>query len=203
MSDRPNPTFTREQALSFLQQRGITEKIVWLGYRSAGSHYGQYDDTIALLTPDQYIEYKANTLPSIWQPGVATLVPGVYRYKKGLHGIHHLGTGPADKAILVWLNGNVGKDYPAGSDKILPYWAFRQAGPVTLQRDGQTGTETITDPNSPKWPWIDLHRGGWNGTSSLGCQTFFPDHWPQARAAGYQAMDRYDQDHILYSLHQL
>lgn len=196
-----NPTLTRQHAIDMVAADGITDKVVWLGLRAKNSAYGAYDDTIGLLTPDGYAEFKGNTLPSTWIPGIAKLEPGKYQYAKGLHGVNHFAQMPADMAnnLRAWLNGHVGQDHDAIAGYILPYWAFRQHGPVTLIRDGATSPETQTDP--AKFPFIDLHRGGWNGTSSAGCQTFYPDHWPDARKAGYAAMDKYGQTTITYSLH--
>ena len=196
---------TREQAKEILERHGITDKVVFLGYRSANSQYGQYNDVGALFTPTEYIEFKFNTLPSKWERDIAKLMPGVYRYKKGLHGVHHLGNNKEDKAIRSWLDANIGKDHSPvlvnGKPRILPYWAYRQAGPVTVLRHGATKTETIVDPAG--WPFIDLHKGGWNLTSSEGCQTLYPEHWAEARALGYSEMDKYGQDHILYCLVQM
>jgi hypothetical protein len=198
-----NPTLTRDDAEKLARARGCTDKVMILGLRSPTSKYGEYDDTIALLTPDSYTEWKGNTLPSKWEPGIAKLMPGDYIYAKGLHGINHFGQMKADMAanIRTWLSAHTGQDYPPVAGYILPYWAFRQHGPVTLIRDGTNKLETETDP--AKFPFIDLHRGGWNGTSSAGCQTWFPDHWPEVRAKGYAAMDQYGQLTITYSLHQL
>ena len=205
---------TREKAREILQQHGITDQVAILGYRSAKSQYGEYDDIGALYTPADYIEFKYNTLPSKWASNIAKLLPGVYRYRKGLHGIHHLDLTQRkdgsyvcqeDKEIYDWLIAHPGKDHPhilvGGKARILPYWAYRQAGPVTIIRHGATVPETKVNP--AEWPFIDLHKGGWNLTSSAGCQTFYPDHWEDARALGYEAMDKNGQKEVLYCLVQL
>lgn len=198
-----NPTFTRDEAEKMARERGCTDRVMLIGFRSATSKYGEYDDTLALLTPDAYTEWKGNTLPSKWEPGIAKLQPGDYLYAKGLHGVNHFAQLAAlqRENVEKWLPNHVGQDYPPINGFILPYWAFRQHGPVALLRDGANAPETETDPT--KFPFIDLHCGGWNGTSSAGCQTWYPDHWKQARAAGYAAMDEYGQKEIVYSLHQL
>lgn len=198
-----NPTFTRDQAQAFLDQHGITDKVVLLGYRAPGSQYGQYDDTIALICPTDYTEYKGNTLPSKWETGIAKLIPGVYDYRKGLHGIHHFADLSPEQhtEVAAWLAANPGKDHVPIAGKILPYWAYRQAGPVTINRDGSPTLEQDGWPGNPAW--IDIHCGGWNGTSSLGCQTIHPQYWIAARSLGFGAMDQWGQTVIKYCLIQL
>lgn len=191
---------TRDQALAIIQQHNITDHVVILGYRSKSSQRGHYDDILAILTPDVYKEYKANTLPSKSAPGMAVLQPGVYTYKKGLHGIHHLDGSATDQALLKKLY-STGKDLAPIPGRILPYFAFRQAGPVTVLRDGDNVSQTVTDPAS--WPWIDIHRGGHNLTSSEGCQTIYLDVWEDFRALGFGSMSRFHQDAIKYCLVQL
>ena len=53
-----------------------------------------------------------------------------------------------------------------------PYEALRQSGRVTVLRDGKPFTDTAAAPF-----YIDIHRGGYGTTSSLGCQTIFPTQW--------------------------
>ena len=205
---------TKEQVGKILAAHAVTDKVIWIGYRSANSKYGEYDDIAGLYTPGSYTEYKFNTLPTKWEGTIAKLMPGVYKYKKGLHGVHHLNLSqrkdgsyicPADKGIHDWLMANPGKDHApvmvGDVPRLLPYWAFRQAGPVTILRHGAVTAETVTDPAN--WPFIDLHKGGWNLTSSEGCQTWFPEHWEDARAHGYAEMDKYGQDEIKYVMVQL
>lgn len=53
-----------------------------------------------------------------------------------------------------------------------PYKALRQYGRVTVLRNGKDDTDTAAAPF-----YIDIHKGGYNTTSSLGCQTIHPDQW--------------------------
>jgi lysozyme len=53
--------------------------------------------------------------------------------------------------------------------KNLRYEALVQAGPVTVKRD-EMGLDT-------GWFGINIHRGGYNTTSSEGCQTIYPEQW--------------------------
>lgn len=48
---------------------------------------GIYDDAIILITPNVFAAFNANVDPSIRRPKIATLVPGTYWYKIGIHGL--------------------------------------------------------------------------------------------------------------------
>lgn len=54
-----------------------------------------------------------------------------------------------------------------------PYEALRQFGRVTVIRDG--GNEVTDTAKAPFY--IDIHKGGYKTTSSLGCQTIHPTQW--------------------------
>lgn len=71
---------------------------------------GIYDDAIVVIGPEHYSTYNANCDPSAFRPRIATLKPGTWLYKPGIHGL--------------------------SKPKHLRYAAFVQAGPVTVQRDG-------------------------------------------------------------------
>lgn len=47
---------------------------------------------------------------------------------------------------------------------------------------------------------INIHRGGYNTTSSLGCQTVYPTQWESFIKTVYDQMKRYDQKKIPYVL---
>ena len=203
-----NPTLTHEEAIDLVGKKGITEKVVLIGLRSKDSVYGEndaYTDTLGLLTPDGYQEFKLNTLPTKWEPGMACLQPGEWRFRKGIHGMHHLNLNknadgshqsPKDVEAYQWLLNNVGKDHPDPSYR-LTYWAFREVPPMTVVRNGQPGTHT----DSLAAPfWIDLHHGGVNTTSSEACQTVPLDIWHAVRTAGFEAMDKYNESEVPYLL---
>jgi len=193
------PTLTRAQAVAIAKDHQLTDNVIVIGIRDHANKINVYDDTIAILTPAHCISYNANTDPSVSRPGVATLQPGVYNYKKGLHGIHHLTGSAEDQHILAQLYAT-GVDYPPIAGRILPYWALRQDGPVMLLRGGQTAPEQDGWPSEPAW--IDIHKGGYNTTSSLGCQTIFPDYWDGFRDMIFDAMRDYNQSTVKYCLVQ-
>lgn len=53
-----------------------------------------------------------------------------------------------------------------------PYKALRQYGNVTVLRNGIP----VMDSPMNRF-YIDIHKGGYGTTSSLGCQTIYPDQW--------------------------
>lgn len=78
-----------------------------------------------------------------------------------------------------------------------PYYALRQYSDVTVLRDGKTIPET--DSTATRF-WIDIHRGGYNTTSSLGCQTIHPDQWDNFRDNIFEQMQENAQKVVPYLL---
>lgn len=187
------PTLTREQAELLLKPFNLERKVIVLAIRGYGdgvNEIGIYDDCWALITPEYFKVYNANTDPSRLTRGVAVLQPGVYDYIRGLHGISHLNMeDPGDKALFNRLQ-NTQKDLDPIPNRLLPYWAFRQASNVTVLREGST--EPQTDSPAGRF-WIDLHKGGYNTTSSAGCQTIYPDQWVDFRNSGFYYMAKYNE----------
>lgn len=197
---------SRDQAVAIVtpeRMRELNSPVLILGIRGygdivGGNKRGIYDDALVLITPDLLLAVNANTDPSITRKGIAVLQDGDYWYKKGLHGIHHLDQTKLDDQKILHTLLTTGKDIAPIPGRILPYYAFRQDSPVTVLRDEATAPECMKDPAN--WPWIDIHRGGYNTTSSEGCQTIFPDFWPDFRDAGFAAMEKYNCPRIPYCL---
>ncbi len=76
--------------------------------------------------------------------------------------------------------------------KAQQYQAFVQAGEVRVRRDHE-GTES-------GYFGINIHRGGVNGTSSLGCQTVPPAQWEAFRATVLEQLRRAGQKTFRYIL---
>ena len=111
---------------------------------------GIYDDALFLVSPFGFASYNGNTDPS--------------RVRKGR------GTGAA-KGMAV-LKPGLWRAYRFGLHRGQYLALVQTGGPVTVLRDG--------DPPYPDTGLfgINIHRGGWNTTSSLGCQTVHPAQWP-------------------------
>ena len=77
------------------------------------------------------------------------------------------------------------------------YDAFRQGGTIKVDRDG------VGLVDAPIGCAFNLHRGGANGTSSLGCQTVVPAQWPAFQATGYMITKKYGMTLIPYILLKL
>lgn len=175
------PKITRENAISL--ERNVTGAnwnfigvylIAFRGYyqdnmgRPGVNDRGIYDDCICVVTRDEFYTFNANTDPSAFRQGIATLVPGIHIYKKG---DHHIGKPNAYPAFR-----------PATKGETLPVW-----------RDGEVGRVY-------QGVAINIHRGGYNSTSSEGCQTLPPDQWAEFQPLVYGLMDRYKQTTIPYVL---
>jgi hypothetical protein len=97
-----------------IQKAKVTDLVCFVGIRGywTENKRGIYDDAIAIVSPTAFLAVNANTDPSAWRRGIATLKTGVWRYKPGTHGLSH----------------------PVGPRR---YPAFVQAAPVVVTRDGQ------------------------------------------------------------------
>lgn len=102
MKPATTPRMTRAQAELVLRKLNVGGDNVLLGIRgyylrSMGdpvkNDRGIYDDAIALVTKNSFATYNANTDPSRrrdatpQRKGMAVLMPGVYLYKIGIHGL--------------------------------------------------------------------------------------------------------------------
>ena len=93
----PVPKMKRSEVLALLQNNGIdigTEKIAILQIRgyfknSMGkpgvNDRNIYDDAIFLVSEKTFQAFQANTDPSFYRKGIASLVPGVYEAVKHRH----------------------------------------------------------------------------------------------------------------------
>ena len=78
-----------------------------------------------------------------------------------------------------------------------PYEALRQYGRVSVIRDGSSKIETDTAA-APFY--IDIHKGGYGTTSSLGCQTIHPTQWPSFLESVKSELKRNKQTIVPYLL---
>lgn len=122
---------------------------------------GMYDDACFVVTLDTMRSFNFNMDASSYRKGWG------FGKEKGM----------AMLATGVWR-------YTAGVHKT--YRAFRQAGPVTVLRDGNKGSYKDTG-----WFGINLHRGGVSGTSSAGCQTWPADQFDEAKNFIYDHLKIY------------
>lgn len=161
MKPASRPKATRAEVMGMIAPSGFksNDKVFLVGIRgyylnSMGkpgvNDLGIYDDAIFLVTPDSCYSFNANVDPSRQFPGVATLIPGVHRYKPGNHGISKPGGGyPAFR--------------PATPDESLPVTRYGKTGifkgiAINVHKGGykttsSEGCQTI-------WPdqWLEFYR---------------------------------------------
>lgn len=131
-----------------------------------------YDDAIIQYYGDGFYTFRANVDPNGVRKGFG------FGSSKGMANLME-GIWPYQKGKH---NGSV------------PHMAFIQAGKVTVLRDG--------NPNYKDTGWfgINIHRGGVNSTSSLGCQTIQPKDWDKFRDLAYGELDKRGQKVFKYIL---
>ncbi len=114
---------------------------------------GMYDDAIFLDCADAFTAFNGNTDPSAYRPGVG--------FEEGKKGIAVLNPG-------AWFVHR----FDIHNGKYLAL--CQRAGKVTVSRDGKDG-KSYEDTGMFG---VNIHKGSYHGTSSLGCQTLHPDQWP-------------------------
>jgi len=112
---------------------------------------GMYDDALFIDSDEAFAAFNGNTDPSTYKAGFGTgSGKGMAKLKPGLWIVYRF-------------------DIHNGKYEAI----CQRAGKVTVIRDGNPPYE-----DTGAGFGINIHRGGYNGTSSLGCQTIHPDQWP-------------------------
>lgn len=173
------PMQPREVTANLLNANGVRDAVCLVGERgyylnSMGAKGVNdrdiYDDAIFLTSPSCHVAWNANVDPSPFRVGVASLEPGVWRFGLNIHG----------------------KSKP----KHLQYECLEQVGPVIVRRDSKDGKGTLDKGVFA----IQIHRGSYGSTSSLGCQTLPPDQWESFIPLVKEMLKRYGQQTLPYLL---
>jgi lysozyme len=153
------PRLTRSQVIAKLPSGYMVPCIVGMrGYfkdemgKKGVNDRGIYDDAIFIIEPNLMYCFNANTDPS-------------------RHGMNHkIGKGLASLKAGTY-------EYKIGihgvsKEKSKQYEALIQEEKVTVQRD-------VTNTEHTGFFGINIHKGGFNSTSSEGCQTIHPSQWDE------------------------
>lgn len=110
MSNVPNsrPQLSKQDAVDLIDKHAsgklYATGVMLLGIRGyyrdsmgkpGANDRGIYDDAMCVIWPEGFKTFNANTDPSVFRAGIASLLPGLYEYKKGKHGISRPGGGYA------------------------------------------------------------------------------------------------------------
>ncbi|MFM8758933.1 MAG: hypothetical protein ACKODS_05230 [Methylophilaceae bacterium] len=155
------PLITRSQLLAKLSAKhGTAEQLpVIVGVRGyykddmgkkGANDRGIYDDAIFIVDQNNMFSYNANTDPSRFGMN-SKIGKGLANLEAGKYlykiGIHGL-----------------------SKEKSKQYEALVQQGKVEVKRD-------VTGQEEKGFFGINIHKGGFNTTSSEGCQTIHPSQW--------------------------
>ena len=170
------PQREREWAAKFLSDAGVSPaKAALLGVR------GYFRDSMGVVGKNDrgiYDDALFVVTPATFESYNANTDPSVTRRNVAVL-----------KAGLWWYKRGIhGLSKPVSQQ----YMALVQAAEVTVVRDG-VGDDT-------GWFGINIHRGSYQSTSSLGCQTIHPDQWEKFYALVTAELRRLGQTTIPYLL---
>jgi lysozyme len=169
------PRLTADAVSKLLAHHGVTEAVAMLGVR------GYYRDTMGVPGENDrgiYDDAIFIQAPAVTAAFNANTDPSRHR-----QGIASLRCGTWRYRIGIHGLSKPRKDQ---------YVALVQAAPVTVDRDN-AAAET-------GWFGINIHRGGFGTTSSLGCQTIYPDQWRAFIASVQDQLARNNQHTLPYVL---
>jgi lysozyme len=178
MIPKSRPQQAKEKTLAMVIKARIEDLVCLVGIR------GYYSETFQPSGNQRGIYDDAIILlsPSVHATFNANTDPSVFK-----KGIAVLKTG-----VHRFRKGNHGISKPGGGYPALRPANAKEQLPVT--RDGEGDSMGIA---------INIHKGGYNTTSSLGCQTIYPSQWDGFINLVYSEMKRYNQKTIPYLLTEL
>lgn len=182
MKPKSTPKIALNEVEKLLAKHKITDAVVCGGIRGyykdtmgikGKNDRGIYDDCIWLKTPDLFMTFNGNTDPSKVRKGRGKgSSKGMALLKPDLYRCHIIGIHNGKYTALV-----------------------QRKGAVTVIRDGIDG-----DYEDTGYFGINIHRGGYGTTSSLGCQTIYPDQWKSFIETVKAACAKYKQTIVPYLL---
>jgi lysozyme len=126
---------------------------------------GFYDDALFIITPTHFSSWNANTDPSAYRQGIASLVPGVHRYRRGNHGISRPGGGyPAFRPATK------GEELPVVRDGVINP---RPGVAINIHRGSRTSTSSEGCQTLPPQQW-DAFYAALSGEMKRHSVTTFP-----------------------------
>lgn len=152
------PKASLDRVTKAIKRAKLDDAVVLVGvrgyYRDTMGKPGQndrgiYDDALFIVSPTHFTAWNANTDPSAFRPGIASLVPGVHRYRKGNHGITRPGGGyPAFR--------------PATKNEELPVTRDGVVNPrpgvaINIHRGGRNGTSSEGCQTVPPSQWAAFY----------------------------------------------
>ncbi len=168
------PKANLDRVTKAIKAAKLTDPVVLVGVRGyyrdtmgkAGENdRGLYDDALFIVSPAHFSAWNANTDPSVHRPGIASLIPGIHRYRRGNHGISRPGGGyPAFR--------------PATPDEQLPVTRDGMANPrpgiaINIHRGGRTTTSSEGCQTVPPLQW-DAFYAALSGEMKRHKVTTFP-----------------------------
>jgi lysozyme len=175
MIPKSRPQQSKEKSLAMVIRAGIEDRVVLIGIR------GYYSETFQPSGNQRSVYDDAIILlsPSVHASFNANTDPSIFK-----KGIAVLKTG-----VHRYRKGNHGISKPGGGYPALRPANAKEQLPVTRDGEGDSmGTA------------INIHKGGYSTTSSLGCQTIYPSQWDGFINLVYSEMSRYNQKTIPYLL---
>jgi lysozyme len=176
MVPNSRPQQAKEKTLGMVIRAGIEDRVALVAIR------GYYANSMGVKGKnDRGIYDDAIILlsPSVHATFNANTDPSVYR--KGIAvlkaGVHR------------FKKGNHGIGKPDGGYPALRPSNAKEELPVARDKEGDSMGVAI-----------NIHRGGYNSTSSVGCQTIYPAQWDGFINLVYGEMTRYNQKTIPYLL---
>jgi len=171
---RPQQAKSKTQAL--LTKARVADEVALVGIR------GYYRDTMGV--PGQNDR-------GIYDDAIFLISPNAYATFNANTdpSVNRKGIAVLKPGVHRYRKGKHGQCKPGGGYPALRPANAAEELPVT--RDGEGDSMGVA---------INIHRGGYNTTSSLGCQTIYPAQWESFIALVYSEMDRSGQKTIPYLL---